>query len=470
MSNFVFSPLRVVAGTAVGVGVGQSVADAISPITRQLANEAWARYLSMPLSVIEAASVVASGERDRAWGLEEAHMTGFSDEKFDALVDMLDTAPDLSTLFELLHRGHITSADFREGARKQYIEPKWIDALEQLAVRILSPAEAANAWQQGYMSEAEASAEAELSGVTPERSAIQRELAGLPPGPETALTMLRRGIITEGEFGQMIVEGNTKRKYSDEYLELRDVPTRPEVAAGLHLRGWITEAERNAIGALWGYGPEEMEHLYLNRGRPATTRQVHIGWQRGGRLAGASSEREAFSQSVKQSNIRPEYEDLLWAQRYTNPSAFVLRALAQDGTFDAATTQRILIESGWNPEYAELAATKWAGDDELGPPTKWVDRARSRLFTALHNDFMDGSADEDAVRDGLGLAGVAGAEIGPILALWRFERDRTLRDLTQAQVIKLYKTTVWTRDQAQARLEDLGMAPSEASALLDANA
>ena len=467
MSNLVFSPLRVVAGTAVGVGVGQSVADAISPLTRALANEAWAAHLSMPVSVVEAASVVASGERSREWGVAEASMTGFSAERFDALVDMLDTAPDLSTLFDLLHRGLIGEADFREGARKQYLEDKWIGALVQLAERVLSPAEAAQAWQRGYMSEADAEREAALSGVSPERARIQRESAGLPPPPETAMQMLRRGIISSDEFEQMIREGNTKTKYTDEYLELRERVLTAHEWAGLRLRGWATEAEAAAGGALEGYTPEEMELLYLNRGRPATTRQVHIGWQRGGRLEGTSSEREAFERAVRQSNIRTEYTDLLWAQRYTYPSAFVLRALAADGTFDRATTERILIESGWNPEYAELAATKWAGDEETGPPTKWLDRARSRLFTALHSDYMDGSANEATARAGLARLGATAAEIGPIIGLWNYERDETLRDLTQAQVLKLYKTAVWTRDMAQARLEDLGMAPSEASDLLD---
>lgn len=468
MSSFVFSPLRVVAGTAVGVGVGQSVADAISPITRELANEAWARYLSMPVSVIEAASVVASGERSRAWGYEEASRNGFNHERFDALVDMMDTAPDLSTLFDLLHRNLISEADFREGAKKQYIEDKWIDALVSLSARVLSPAEAAQAWQRGYMTEAAAEREAALSGVSPERARIQRESAGLPPPPETALQMLRRGIIGDGEFEQMIREGNTKTKYTDEYLVLRDVPTRPEVAAGLHLRGWITEAERNAIGALWGYGPEQMEHLYLNRGRPATTRQVHIGYQRGGELPGAGNEREAFERAVAQSNIRTEYTDLLWASRYTYPSAFVIRALAQAGTFNGPTTERILIESGWNPEYARLAADDWTGGDAGPPKMRWAERARSRLFTAAHNDYMDGNASEADARAMLAQVGAQPGEVDVILNLWNIERARSRRDLTQAQILKLAKRSIWTREQAQTALEDLGMMPEDATALLDA--
>lgn len=469
MSGFVFSPLRVVAGTAVGVGVGQSVADAISPITRELANEAWAKYLSMPVGALEAASVVASGERSRAWGLEEAAKNGISAERFDALVDMWDNSPDLSSMFEMLNRGLIDEGDFREGARKQFIEDKWIEALIVLARRILSPAEAAQAWQRGYMSEADAEAEAALSGVSAERARIQRESAGLPPPPETAMQMLRRGIITSGEFEQMIREGNTKTKYTDEYLELRQRILSGADWASLRLRGWATEAEAAAGGAAEGWSPEEMELLYLNRGRPATTRQVHIGYARGGELPGVSGEREAFERAVRQSNIRTEYTDLLWASRYTYPSAFVIRALTSAGTFDRATAEKILIESGWPPQYATLAATDWAGDDTTGPKTPLADRARSRLFTALHNDYMDGSSDEATARAGLARIGGQAAEIDAVIGLWNFERDRTLRDLTQAQILSLYKKAIWTRELAAARLDDLGMKVDEAAALLDAN-
>lgn len=468
MSTFLFSPLRVVAGTAVGVGVGQSVADAISPITRELANEAWARYLSMPVSAVEAASLVASGERGRDWGLAEAQKNGIDSERFDALVDMWDGAPDLATLFDLYHRGFISEGDFREGAKKGMLEDKWVDALLRLAQKVLSPAEAAAAWQQGYMSEADASAEAALSGVNAQRSLVQRELAGLPPGPETALTMLRRGIITDAEFAQMIREGNTKTKYIDEYLSLQQQITSATTAAGLWLRGWLTEAQAKAIGAENGYGPEQMDHLYLNRGRPATTRQIHIGYARGGRLPGAADERAAFEMGVRQSNIRTEYTDVLWAQRHTYPSPFVLRALAAEGTFDRATTERILIESGWVPEYAALAAASWTKADSAGAGTKWADRARSRLFTAAYSDYLDGNADEPAARAMLTAVGVGNAEQDTIITLWNLERGRTRRDLTQAQILKLVKKSIWTTDQGQAALIDLGMEPADADALIRA--
>lgn len=455
-------------GIAVGTGVGSAIAGVVEPTVQDLKNAAWRNYPVLPLEAVEAAQLVASGERPLSWGQDEAQNVGINLDRFNALVDVFDTAPDLSLLFTAWRRGIIDAGEFRAGAKKHGIEDEWIDVLAQLRQVPLSAAESAAAWQQGYMPEGDSADEAALSGVNATRSQIQRELAGLPPGPETALAMLRRGIIDAGEFEQMIREGNTKTKYTDEYLELRAKILGGPEWAGLWLRGWATEAEAKAGGALDGYDAAAMDNLYLNRGRPATTRQVHIGWQRGGRLPGTSNEREAFERSVRQSNIRTEYVDLLWAQRFTYPSAFVIRALASDGTFDRDTTERILIESGWNPDYATLAADKWAGAPSAGPGTKWADRQRSRLFSALHSDYVDGGGDEGVLRDGLATIAVAGAEQNAVVSMMEWERQNTRRDLTQAQILKLFKKAIWTREQAQLALDDLGMDVGDASDLLDA--
>lgn len=266
----------------------------------------------------------------------------------------------------------------------------------------------------------------------------------------------------------MIREGNTKTKYTDEYLELRERRLTGAEWAGLRLRGWASEAEARAGGAEDGWSAEDMERLYLNRGRPATTRQVHIGYARGGSLPGVGNEREAFERAVRQSNIRTEYTDLLWAQRHTYPSAFVVRALTQAGTFDRDTAENVLLESGWPPQYAALAADDWAGAAGVGPATKWADRAKTRVFTEAWNDYMDGNADEAEFRAMLAAVGAAGAEQGSVVSLANTARTRSRRDLTQAQILKLYKKAIWPRAQAQAALEDQGMEPGDASDLLDA--
>lgn len=462
MSTFLFSPLRVVGGTAVGVGVGAAVADAISPVVRELANEAWSRYLSMPIDAVAAAALVASGERDVGWGIAEASNTGIGEDRFRALVDMIDEAPDLATLYDLLHRRLISVADFREGARKGNIEDKWVDALVDLSERILSPAEAAQARQRGYMTEAEQIAEASLSGVSPERAQIQFESAGLPPPPETAMQMLRRGIIGPADFEQMIREGNTKTKYTDEYLELRNrVLSGPEWAS-LRLRGWVTEAEAIAGGAAEGWTPEQMELLYLNRGRPATSRQIHIGYARGGRVPDRANEEAAFRAAVAQSNVRTEYADVLWAQRHTYPSAFVIRALAQEGTFDRATTERILVESGWVPEYARLAAESWtgAGDEAEGGP--WTKSARRHVFNRVHTEFVARQITPGEASAALASAAIPGDEVSRVVALWTIERDTVRTELTQAQIVKAWKKGLYDEAEALAELQERGLSPRDA--------
>lgn len=453
---------------AVGTGVGNAVGGAIAPVIQTLQNESWRLHPELPIEAAQAAELVASGERDMAWGISEALNVGVNEERFRALVDMVDTAPPLATLYELWRRNLISDGDFAEGAKKGTVEDKWIAPLQALKRRLLSPDELANAVVQGHRDFGDAVPDAERQGVSAQDFQTMVDNTGLPPGPETLLDMHRRGILTEAEVVQGIREGHTKVKYTTPYLETANRVTAATTAAGLWLRGWLSEAEAKAIGAKTGYGAEEMDHLYLNRGRPATTRQVHIGYARGGALPGAANERAAYEQAVRQSNVRTEYTDILWAQRYTYPSPFVIRALATEGTFDTATTRTILIESGWVPEYADLAARSWTKADSAGPGTKWADRARGYLFTAAHGDYLDGNASEADARALLAAVGVPGAEQTTVINLWNLERQRTRKDLTQAQILKLVKKQIWPADQGVAALVDLGMTAGDADALVRA--
>lgn len=451
-----------------GYALGTAAGPSLRPFVQTLENEAWTINQVMPVPAVAAARVVAQGEMSRADGIAEAALTGFDETRFDLFVNMLDQTPDLATLYDLFRRDHIDEARFREGAQGQYIKPKYIDALVASKERLLSPAEAANAWQQGYMSDTDAAAEAKRSGINEDRSLIQREIAGLPPGAMDGLTLLRRGLVDEGIYRQIVREGHTKVKYTDALLGLRYQVLTAVQYASLWLKGWLTEAEAKRGGALTGYDADAMDLLYKDRGRPATVRQAHIGFARGGRLPGVGDdERATLRRSVEESNIRTEWFDLLYAQRYTYPSAFVLRALANDGTFTKDQTEQILLESGWKPEYATLAAERWTTKTTT-VTSKWADRARSRLFTAAHDDYMDGNASADDARALLEAVGATTVEQDAIIELWNLERARTRKDLTQAQILKLYKKSIWTRDQAYAALLDIGMRDTDANALLDA--
>ncbi len=455
-------------GNAVSFAFGLAVAPLLAPVLEEIRHAAWEQHSSKLPDVGTLASGVASGEVDIGTARSWAKKHGYESNVFDVLVDVADRGPGVSLAFELRRRGLISEGELRTALKRASIEDQWADGLVALTRVLLSPAELANAVVQGFRDQDTASADAVKQGVSEADFATMVNVTGLPPGPETMLEWLRRGITDEAGVVQAIREGHTKVKYVDEYLEARWRVLSAAEYAGLHLRGWITEGEMHAGGALTGYQADDMDLLYLNRGRPATTRQVHIGWARGGRLAGAGSEREAFSQAVKQSNIRPEYEELLWAQRHTYPSAFVIRALASDGTFDQATTEKVLIESGWVPEYAALAADKWSGGDTAAAGTgKWADRARSSLFTVTKREYMDESIDRAGAEASLDVVGVPQSERAAIFAAWDRENATGRKELTTAQIKAAYKAGGLTQDEALGRLVDAGVTLADAELILN---
>lgn len=451
----------------VGYALGTAAGPSLEPFVQHLANEGWVLNQVKPLDALVMAQIAVEMPEARGGAAAWAAMAGVDGDRFNQLVELADAPPAVTTLLQLWRRNLISDAAFNVGLTHLKIETDYHDGLRGLREVLLSPQEAANAWQQGFMDETPASREAELQGVTPDRSQIQRELAGLPPGAMDGLTLLRRNIINEDTYRQIVREGHTKVKYTEALLALRNQILTASQWATAWLKGHATEAEAKAGGALQGYDAAAMELLYLNQGRPATTRQIHIGYARGANLPGAASEREAVETAVRQSNVRTEYTDLLWAQRESLPSAFVLRQLATSGAIERDDAEKYLRWSGWPVELAAKVADAWAGTTATGPSTKWLDRAKSRLFTAAHDDYIDGNADAAAAHTMLSRVGAGPAEADAIVALWEVERTTTRRDLTQAQILKLYRRALWTRERSVAALEDMGMTPADAGDLLD---
>lgn len=450
----------------VGYALGTAAGPSLEPFVQDLANEAWALNQVLPLRAADAAQLVADGERDMGWGVGEAALTGIDESRFRALVDMIDTSPGLAQLYAMLHRGLVSEAKFRAGARRQGIEEQWIDALVTLSDVLLSPAEAANAWQQGFMGEAEAEAEAERSGIGPARSRIQRELAGNPPGPMDGLSMLRRGIIDEATYRQLVREGRTKTKYTDALLALRQQVLSARDAAELWLRGWITEAQAKAIGALTGYDADAMDLLYLNRGRPATTRQVFLGLRHGAkRGAPAAGIDPDYLTAIRNSNVRDEYANLLWAQRFTYPSLFQLDRLVKAGALTPERGAEILHFQGY--DQPEIDALKAYWTTPAGPVTaKWAERARGRLFTVIHNEYQDRSIDAARARALLATVGAGAAEADAVIRVWDAELSINRLELSPTQIRKAWKEGIYDEATALAELSERHMTPDDAQTFL----
>lgn len=452
--------------TAAGVAMGATAVPALRPAVQYLENEAWALHPDIPPQAYVLAEGVAQGQVDRGQAQTWANEQGLSDTAFAALVEIANVGPGASYAFQLWRRGIIGEAGFRRALLRMGLEVEWIDDLVGLKNELLSPAELANARQQGFVDEARQKSEAALQGITDERAEIQFELSGLPPGVDVGQRAANRNLIDRATFDRIVREGHTKTKYTDLLWAMRHPVLTAPVYATLHLKGWISEAEMNDGGALTGYTPEQMHLLYLERGRPATTHQVHIGYARGGALPGASGERDAFDTAVKQSDIRPEYADLLWASRYTLPTPFVMRTLTQTGVWSESKAADRLRQAGWIPEDADEAARAWATGGTGAGADPHVTKAQNQLWTATHSSYVKDRTDDATAQTKLAALGVAAGAIPGVLALWQEERELVRAGLTAAQIKKAYSEGTFTQAEAVARLVELGWSAADANVYL----
>lgn len=350
---------------AAGFALGGAMRSPLEPPLVELTNETWKTFveagITVPTDPGDAAEIAAEDVASVAWAKDQAKQRGYGGDQMDKLIGAVRNAPGMGELFQLWRRGLISQGDFAHGLDKARLEPRWKPPLEGLHDVLLSSEELAMMQQQGFVDQGRADAEGGQQGVTPERQQLRFEASGLPPGIVEGLQMLRRGIIDEATFAQIVREGHTKTKYTGVLTQLRDVVLNANDYVTNAIRGWSNRDAMVAGGALTGHSAEQMDLLFQNHGRPLSWHQIFIGLRRGGTYQGDIGGIDpAFLKGLRESDIRPEWYNLAWAQRFTYPAAFVLRALVQGGDLTAAQGEQILLYEGWEPTLAKTVTAKWA--------------------------------------------------------------------------------------------------------------
>lgn len=453
----------------IGTAFGHALGPVLTPAVQDLRNFSWSEHRVRPLSAETAAALWVEGTWDFDRANTEAAYQGVSENRLRALHDLADDPPDLATMFALWRRNLVTDGEFNTALRRLRLEPEWFEALRLTKNVLISPAQLAAMRQQGYIERDEQIAEARLQGVTAERADLMFEQAGLPPGPEALLNMLRRDIINPIEFAQGIREGNTKTKYVDEYLALERPLLTPGQIVNQRLRGWRGHAWMVERLADYGFTAEDAQDMFEGQGRPTTPRQVFIGMRRGGVYNGGTGAIDApYLKALQESNIRPEWYNIEWARRHSLPSAFVIRGLAQSGDLEPDVTRRLLMETGWPEFLIDAVLRAWYGAT-TGAESGYVKSARTAAITEIRQAYQLGTTDAGQARAWLAAVGVDAASIDGMVPIWDVMREVPQRDLTAAQIRKAYLKlpALWPRDRAIDELEGLGYTADSAATLLD---
>ena len=485
------------ASEGAGFAFGAASAPVLLPALEKLRQESWSLYPDRLPDALTLAEGVAQGQVDAATAQEWATKNGIGHEAFAALVNIANTGPGIAQGYRLWWRGLIDEAAFRTVARRASLEDVWTDALVKAKDVLLEPAEIAKAVHRGIMaddgllvtapptapgkvpavppSDLPTVAEAAGSGLTKERLRVLVGNAGLPPGIVQMLQLLNRGEITEDDFLRGVGESNLRNEWGPAILNLRRRLLTPHEYEEAALRGIITNAEADAGAALSGMESADAQLLFEIMGRPLVVHQIATGLARGGEYGGTYNDvPQPYRDAIRRSNIRPEYARLAYANRYTIPSYFILRAILQDGGMTEAQFADYGKQLGWPPDLAEKAAAA-IGGTAAAKADPHVAKAQTQLWTTTHSSYVKelaGATEAKARFTTLGIPADAQTEI---LALWDAERSLIRSQLSAAQVKKAYVEQVvnpatgaaWTQQDALAALLERGYSQNDATTLLE---
>jgi hypothetical protein len=476
---------------------GLAIGPALAPLLRDLENLTWSLHPDKRLDLVLAAEVAAEDVAVYDAMAAEAKQGGYDGDRFKWAYGATLQAPGVGELLTLLRRNSEVPIDFAHGLRKARLEAQWDDALRNLRdVRIPGP-DLAYMVVRGVVPDGgtlasslptradnlslppqlniDTLAEAAKTGWDAERFAALVARSGLAMGPVQAAQAHFRGILSLNDYELTIARGDLFPAFADPVLEVsRQIPSATDYVQG-RLRGWIDTAAMDAGAARHGMTAADTDLLFKIHGRPLSFHQVFIGLRRGGVYDGPTTSIDtAFLTALRQSDIRPEWYNLAWAQRYNYPTAFVLRALTEAGDLTQQETEQILLYEGWEPTLAAKVSTKWAGGvTASGDPHEA--KAQTQLWTTTHRSYVASEIDAATATSAIEAAGVAPAAVPGVLALWDAERALIRKQLSPKEIQKALRDQLtnpatgqpWTPQDAISALQARGYDLADATVIVD---
>lgn len=475
-------------GEAIAFAAGVALSPTLAPVAHAIEQEAWK---VAPVRVVDpgtAAGIAAERVSELPWAAGQALQGGIGPDTFTKLYQEALNAPGFGELLQMFRRDSITEDQFVHGLNKLKLEDMWDAPLETLRDAYLSPDEIAVAIQRnqmtdpGYLpvdldftgstvpppaiSDLDPVTEAKAAGTNSDRLGVKARLVGLPPGPGELMQLLNRGTINVPAFNLGISQGNTRNEWARFLMTLKRRLLTPHEYEEANLRGVLEPDAAHAGAALSGMEEADAQLLFDIMGRSLAVHQITTGLERGGTYGGTYTDiPEPYRDAVRRSSIRPEYAVLAYANRYTVPSYFILKAILADGGMTPAQFAQYGKDLGWPPDLADAAAKALStGTAAKGDPN--VTKAHTQLWNTLHTAYVDSRADDALATSTFDSLGVAAGAQPVVLDLWKQERNIHRSGLTPAQIKKTIGLPTWTAEERLTRLADLGYSTEDATTFL----
>ena len=433
-------------GIIVGVGVGAAASAALEPAIEIPRQEAWKANPNRILDPSLMARLVAQGAVELQLGRDSARREGFDADKFDHLVYLAQSAASIAQALDMWRKFDgfddlWTHALVKAGLdarylpffnRLRYAEVVGLGDIGYGVVRGILPAppwvpvapptsgDKVPRFPQVQLDPLDL---AHKLGYDEDMLKLIVGRSGLSMAPNMAARAFFREIIGPNDYLLAIAEGDLRTEWAESVLEV----SREILTAGQYverqIRGFTDRAGRLKDTRKHGMSDEDSDKLYDVLGRAPGVHAITTGLARGGKFPGSyANVPEPYKSALQRSNIREEYAELEYHDRYSYPSAFVLRSLAQEGDLgDTAAVEQILLEIGWKPDLAAKVAAKWTTTMAKADP--WVGKADTQLWTATHKAYKGNGITAQQAQQAFDLIGIDAAAQTEVLARWDLERQ-----------------------------------------------
>jgi hypothetical protein len=510
-----------------------AVGPALAPLVEEARQAAWFLNASRLPDVGALANGVSQGQIDSDTAYSWAKRHGFGKDAFGALVNVANTGPGVPAAFDLWRRGIIDQAGFRRAAKRQGLEQEWIDDLVKLRLDVLDPGQLAAAIHRGLIPDPGllvgeqpqppfnvaayptydigALQEALANGYDHDHLGVLVGLQGLPMGTHEAAEAYFKGIITHGDYVRAFNESNSRNEWAGAVLEnTRQIPTARDffenALRGHHSLEWAQDQAKRH-----GMQPDDALVFWQNQGRAMNPHQITQALAYGANYNPRPGDLpDPYVAAVKLGPLRPEYEELAEALKYTLPSALYFRTLQQSGVLTQTEAETWYLRLGWPPELADkvskaFAKQKATGAKEataadilklwdggrltdaqalaelegLGYPADEAQRkldtipagraasAKNTAITDLHALFKKSAIDGPTALTALAELGVPDWAANQIVVAWGIALEAAGARLTLENLKADYQAGRITRADAIAGLESLGLTSQAANLFLD---
>lgn len=367
------------------------------------------------LSPADAALGVLRGDLSEGQGAAIAAANGMTAADFQVFIANTGEPLGLEQLLEAKRRGFIDAARFDRGFRQSRYRNEWLDVANAISLSPMSTADAVDAAIQGHLSYDAAKAKAVQNGLEPADFDPLYQTAGEPIAREQAAQLYNRGLMTEAQVKQAIVESRLKPKYTDLAFDLHvRLPEGRQIVA-MVTHGVVTKAEAAQLLTELGYTPQVAGFL----------------------IAEGTSAKVGAHKDLTVGEIR---------QLYTA------------GVFTAEHAAQLLGQLGFDATDAGFLLKSWDLLAAAAVTRQAIGVVRAK-YVARHFDEQQANL----YLDSLGVAAEAKARL---LIVWDTERAATVRTLSEAQIVKAHKDGLIGGQVAYDRLQGIGYSADDALILL----